>query len=147
MGGDYAPREIVRGGVQAARELDIDLVLVGARERIEAELIEKAPAVEIVDTPDRIAFTEQPAFALKTKPRASIALVNQLVHDGQADAAVTMGHTGAGMISSQTHLAGPFDVPESPAEGDLDYRTHFERRTRLGGGRVYRALFRKPPTA
>lgn len=100
MGGDYAPREIVRGGVQAARELDINLVLVGARERIEPELIEKTPAVEIVDTPERIAFTEQPAFALKTKPRASIALVNQLVRDGQADAAVTMGHTGAGMISA-----------------------------------------------
>jgi tRNA (guanine-N7-)-methyltransferase len=53
-------------------------------------------------------------------------------------------HTGIALISSQTRLAGPFDVPESPAEGDLDYRTHFERRTRLGGRPVYRAQFRKP---
>jgi len=52
-------------------------------------------------------------------------------------------HTGVAVISSQTHLEGPFDVPESPAEGDLDYRTHFERRTRLGGRQVYRAEFRK----
>jgi tRNA (guanine-N7-)-methyltransferase len=54
--------------------------------------------------------------------------------------------TGVAMISSQTHLEGPFDVPESPTEGDLDYRTHFERRTRLSGGKVYRAQFRKPPS-
>jgi len=54
--------------------------------------------------------------------------------------------TGVAMISSQTHLDGPFDVPELPAEGDLDYRTHFERRTRLGGRPVYRAQFRKPAT-
>lgn len=53
-------------------------------------------------------------------------------------------HTGVAMISSQTHLEGPFEVPESPAEGDLDYRTHFERRTRLRGQPVYRAQFRKP---
>jgi tRNA (guanine-N7-)-methyltransferase len=53
-------------------------------------------------------------------------------------------HTGVATISSQTHLEGPFNVPESPAEGDLDYRTHFERRTRLGGRQVYRAEFRKP---
>jgi tRNA (guanine-N7-)-methyltransferase len=51
---------------------------------------------------------------------------------------------GVMMISSQTHLEGPFDVPESAAEGDLDYRTHFERRTRLSGRPVYRAQFRKP---
>lgn len=54
-------------------------------------------------------------------------------------------HTGIALISSQTHLEGPFDVPESPAEADLDYRTHFERRTRLGGRPVYRAQFRKAP--
>ncbi len=53
-------------------------------------------------------------------------------------------HTGMALISSETRLEGPFDVPEILAEGDLDYRTHFERRTRLGGGKVYRAQFRKP---
>lgn len=48
------------------------------------------------------------------------------------------------ILSRETKLEGPFDVPESPAEGDLDYRTHFERRTRLHGEPVYRAQFRKP---
>jgi tRNA (guanine-N7-)-methyltransferase len=51
--------------------------------------------------------------------------------------------TGAALIARASRLAGPFEVREAPAQGDLDYRTHFERRTRLGGRRVYRAEFRK----
>lgn len=43
-----------------------------------------------------------------------------------------------------TPLVGPIEVAESAAEHDLDYRTHFERRTRQHGQPVYRAEFRKP---
>ena len=50
------------------------------------------------------------------------------------------------LIAQVTALAGPFDVPESPAEHDLDYRTHFERRMRHSGLPVYRSEFRKPTT-
>jgi tRNA (guanine-N7-)-methyltransferase len=52
-------------------------------------------------------------------------------------------HTGLAVIADETRLAGPFDVAEAPAQDDLDYRTHFERRTRLAGAKVYRAEFRK----
>jgi tRNA (guanine-N7-)-methyltransferase len=48
------------------------------------------------------------------------------------------------LIAAQTPLAGPLAVPEKPAEHDLDFRTHFERRTRLHGEAVYRAEFEKP---
>lgn len=47
------------------------------------------------------------------------------------------------LIAEHTPLAGPLEVAERPAEHDLDYRTHFERRMRLGGEPVYRAEFRK----
>ncbi len=47
------------------------------------------------------------------------------------------------LISSHTQLVGPVDVPESDPEHDLDYRTHFERRTRLNDAPVYRAEFLK----
>jgi tRNA (guanine-N7-)-methyltransferase len=47
------------------------------------------------------------------------------------------------LIATHTSLAGPLDVAERAAEHDLDYRTHFERRMRLGGEPVYRAEFRK----
>ncbi|HEX7379893.1 MAG TPA: tRNA (guanosine(46)-N7)-methyltransferase TrmB [Pirellulales bacterium] len=45
------------------------------------------------------------------------------------------------LIAQTTRLDGPLDVPERLAEHDLDYRTHFERRTRLAGEAVYRAEF------
>ena len=47
------------------------------------------------------------------------------------------------LIKHVTHLDGPLDVPERQAQHDLDYRTHFERRTRLSGEAVYRAEFRR----
>lgn len=48
------------------------------------------------------------------------------------------------LLATSSDLDGPFDVPESAAEHDLDYRTHFERRMRLESKPVYRAQFRKP---
>jgi tRNA (guanine-N7-)-methyltransferase len=53
--------------------------------------------------------------------------------------------TGLDLIAQETRLQGPLEVPEPPARDDMDYRTHFERRTRLSGQPVYRAAFRKAP--
>jgi len=47
------------------------------------------------------------------------------------------------LLERETELRGPLDVREKPAEQHLDYRTHFERRTRLAGQEVYRAEFEK----
>lgn len=55
--------------------------------------------------------------------------------------------SGLAMFAEFTRLTGPLPVAEQPAEHDLDYRTHFERRTRLHGQPVYRADFRKPAGA
>jgi tRNA (guanine-N7-)-methyltransferase len=46
-------------------------------------------------------------------------------------------------ITAVTKLAGPIAVPQREAQHDLDYQTHFERRTRLHGEAVYRSEFRK----
>ena len=47
------------------------------------------------------------------------------------------------LIAEHTPLVGPLEVPETPAEHSLDYRTHFERRTRMNEEPVYRAQFEK----
>lgn len=52
-------------------------------------------------------------------------------------------HTVLKLLGTETRLEGPLEVPETPAQGDMDYRTHFERRARLHGEPVYRAQFRK----
>ncbi len=48
------------------------------------------------------------------------------------------------LLAAKTPLVGPLDVDARPAEHDLDYHTHFERRTRLAGKPVYRCQFTKP---
>jgi tRNA (guanine-N7-)-methyltransferase len=52
-------------------------------------------------------------------------------------------HNALEVLAAETKLAGPLAVDERSAEHDLDYRTHFERRTRLSGMPVYRSEFRK----
>jgi tRNA (guanine-N7-)-methyltransferase len=51
--------------------------------------------------------------------------------------------TSLELLASQTTLLGPLPVPETPAEHDMAYRTHFERRVRLASEAVYRSEFRK----
>ena len=52
--------------------------------------------------------------------------------------------TSLELIATHTRLSGPHAVQEKPADHDLDYRTHFERRMRLHDEPVYRAEFKKP---
>ncbi len=56
-------------------------------------------------------------------------------------------HTALETLREHTRLSGPHEVQEKPADHDLDYRTHFERRMRLHGHSVYRAEFEKTATA
>lgn len=53
-------------------------------------------------------------------------------------------HESLAIIAACASLEGPLPVPEKPAENDMDFRTHFERRVRLEGGTIYRCEFRKP---
>lgn len=106
MGGDHAPREILLGAIQAKRALEVDLVLVGKREVVEQELREigmhdtlRLPEFEIIDAPDVIHFDQNPS-SVKERVGASIRIICELVKQGRADACLTMGHTGAGIISS-----------------------------------------------
>ncbi len=104
MGGDYAPREILLGAIEAAQTLPVSLLLVGPDRTIEQELREIAdgrpvPQFEIVDAPDVIGFQDD-ASAVKNRRGASIRVICDLVREGRADACVTMGHTGAALMAS-----------------------------------------------
>lgn len=99
MGGDNAPEAIVSGAVAAARELGVDVVLVGPEARVRDELARHrgAPALEIVDAPEIIEMNEAPAMALRRKRRASVVVAVELLKARRVDAVVTAGHTGAAM--------------------------------------------------
>lgn len=119
MGGDYAPAEVVAGAIQAARQEPFELILVGKPEDVERELARYdigALQVAVEPSPDLIHMHEQPSVALRQKPRASILVATELVRDGRADACVTMGHTGAGMVASLWAL-GRIEGIQRPAAG------------------------------
>lgn len=101
MGGDNAPGEIVAGALMAAGGLGVELVLVGQTAAIETELEgAKASNLRIVDAPDFIAMDEHPTDAIKSKPDSSINVGLRMVKDGEADAFVTAGNTGATMAGA-----------------------------------------------
>jgi glycerol-3-phosphate acyltransferase PlsX len=97
MGGDFAPAEIVRGALQAIREEDVSLILVGDEARIRNELAahELPSRLEIVHTSEYISMEESPSAAVRKKKNASMAVAARLVKEGKAQALVSAGNTGA----------------------------------------------------
>jgi glycerol-3-phosphate acyltransferase PlsX len=106
MGGDFSPREAVRGGLQAAAEKNLQIIFVGREEEIKEELAaagyqgEAHALVSIVDAPEVITMDEHPATAVRKKRNSSIVVANRLVKEGAADAVVSAGNTGAAMAAS-----------------------------------------------
>lgn len=125
MGGDHAPREIVRGAVDAARGLDpIDeIVLVGDEAAIRAEMAAygvegELPKIRIVHTTEVIEMGEHPVHAVRSKPDSSINRGIALVKSKEVDAFVSAGSTGAMVASSLLNLRRIWGV-KRPAIGTV----------------------------
>ncbi len=119
MGGDFGPRETVKGAIQALSNDKIELLLVGDQEPVQAELDQydtTGYSVTIVPSVDKIGDDEHPIQALRHKPKASILVTTKLVKSGDADVVVSMGSTGASMASS-VFLLGLMDGLERPCLG------------------------------
>ena len=106
MGGDNAPGEIIRGAIDALKESnDIEILLVGQPDRIEAELknlsAEGMQGLTIVSASEIIEMAEPPVAAIKHKKDSSIVVGLKLVKDGKADAFVSAGSTGAILAGGQ----------------------------------------------
>jgi len=106
MGGDHGPVEVVSGAVDWARAHDdTDLILVGDEAAIRSYLVGPLPGhVRIVGASEAVGMEEQAAVAVRRKRDASINVAMRLVRDGEADAVVTAGHSGAGVASAIVHL-------------------------------------------
>jgi glycerol-3-phosphate acyltransferase PlsX len=108
MGGDHAPALIVDGAVAAARHLASGVILVGQKDRIDAELARHPDAeslpIEVMDAPDVVGMHESPAAALRRKPSSSIRVAVDAVANGSAAAVVSAGNTGATVIAAHAAL-------------------------------------------
>ena len=101
MGGDHAPREVVRGAIQAGRENGFSLILVGQEPRIREELAAadySGTDIEIVHASEVVEMCDVPGVALKKKKDSSIRVGLTLVAEGKADTFVSAGNSGAVMV-------------------------------------------------
>jgi phosphate acyltransferase len=102
MGGDLAPEEIVKGVADASLGTAIECVLVGDEARIQAILdsVSYDPAhIRIHHAADAVGMHEAPREALRAKRDTSIRVGAAMVAEGQADALVSAGNTGACLLA------------------------------------------------
>lgn len=104
VGGDHGLTPNIDGAVQAANAFGVELVLVGPEQKIRAELSSRGigpgdARFEVVDAPDCVEMTEEPAGACRAKPRSSIMVCAELVASGRAAGMVSAGNSGATMAA------------------------------------------------
>jgi glycerol-3-phosphate acyltransferase PlsX len=116
MGGDYGPRVIVEGAVQASRDHQVEVLLVGVEELIKREFEKSSlsPAkITIVNASETIGMAEG-LLSFRRKKMSSIRIGTQLVKDGQAEAFVSAGNTAAVVYISRK-VIGALKGVERPA--------------------------------
>lgn len=98
MGGDYAPYEIVKGAIDAVKEYDVKLTLVGRRQAIEEELSKydfPKDKIEILHAETVIENTEEPAMAIRRKPDSSLVVALDEMKNKENAVLISAGSTGA----------------------------------------------------
>jgi len=131
MGGDHAPDVPVDAALAAIDELDGDLgiILTGPEDLLRAKLAERGranePRVEIANASQVITMSDKAVRAIRQKRNSSLIRAVELHRDGQAQAVVSAGHTGALMAASYIML-GLIEGVRRPTVGGL---------LPLGGGR------------
>ena len=107
MGGDHAPGEIIKGAIAAAREYNIEVVLVGQPEAIQAELAKGdtsglnlpiAPSASVIPMDEKA-----PSTAWRRQPDSSLSVALRMLAEGKVHAVVSAGNTGA-VVSGGTFI-------------------------------------------
>ncbi|WNV56877.1 phosphate acyltransferase PlsX [Oscillospiraceae bacterium NTUH-002-81] len=118
MGGDFAPQVTVQGAVEAVQQKDnVKVFLVGLPDAIEAELSKYTydkDRIEVVAASEVIEMAEPPVMAIRRKKDSSIVVGLNLVKNGQADAFVSAGSTGAVLVGGQLVVGRIKGVERSP---------------------------------
>lgn len=107
MGGDNAPAINVEGAVLAAREMDLELVLVGDEIAIRKELARhkiRGLKISLKGASQVVGMDEPPIFAMRRKKDSSIVRAVELLREGKVEALVSAGNTGATVAAAKIYL-------------------------------------------
>ncbi len=118
MGGDNAPKELVKGAVGAVNQnQNLKVILVGLEDLIHAELDKlqyNKEQIEVIHTSEVIKSAESPVIAIKSKKDSSLVVGMKLVKEGKADGFVSAGNSGAVLVGGQV-LIGRIKGIQRPA--------------------------------
>lgn len=114
MGGDHAPKEIVRGAVDAVSQFeDLFITLIGDETKIKPYLT-SSENISIIHTEEVITGEDEPVRAVRRKKNASLVLMAKEVKEGRADACISAGNTGA-LMSAGLFIVGRIPGIARPA--------------------------------
>lgn len=120
MGGDFAPGSVVGGAIRAVRN-GLEVLLVGDSESLKCELDRLggvSSGLQVVHAPDAIGMQESVNLDTRRRKQSSIYLGMELVRNGDADAFVSLGNTGA-ILALALVVLGKLPGVERPAMGAL----------------------------
>ncbi len=103
MGGDHGVIPAVEGSVKAAKELDIEVVLVGDESQIRDQLRRLGCSdgrLRVHHAPQVVGMHESPTSVARKKRDSSVWVATELVEQGEASAVVSAGNTGASMVAA-----------------------------------------------
>jgi len=106
MGTDAPPDVEVEGAVQASLSSDVEVVLVGDEALLREKLssLPKMGNIQVRHAPERIGPHEQPVLAVRKKKQSSLLVAMRMVKEGEAQAVISAGNTGAVMVAARILL-------------------------------------------
>ncbi|KIH71062.1 phosphate acyltransferase PlsX [Salinicoccus roseus] len=115
MGGDNAPQEIEKGVLQAVEaDEDLEVLLFGLKGAYSGD----HPRVEFIEVTEKIESEDDPVRSVRRKKDSSLVRACRAVKDGEADACVSAGNTGA-LMSAGLFVVGRIKGVERPAIATL----------------------------
>ena len=103
VGGDHGPAPCVEGALQAVNAFDVEVILVGDETALKQECERQSahdPRLTVRHASQVVEMHESPAAVARKKRDSSIWVATELVKNGQADAVVSPGNTGASMVAA-----------------------------------------------
>ena len=114
MGGDNAPHEIVKGVFQALQAFgDLEIQLYGDEKKL-APIVTTHDRLQVIHTDEVIEGTDEPVRAIRRKKNSSMVKMAESVKNGEADACVSAGNTGA-LMAAGLFIIGRIDQVDRPA--------------------------------